>query len=335
MFCNKCIVDQSAQACHSIECPMANLVSSPILTSTIRMAFRTLFVALSLFNGSVDELEKFLNENSAPRTIFDNIEVNEMKRSPSSLKSKLLAIHFLVSDYDIEVNEKAFEEVFLGSPSLKSMWTSNTSFIKSFLKRQVQIGTLNYHEIYVWPLKRGGFVDDDDNEIKASLAYKRAVVSSGNGSYPFHSLFNHSCSQNVNRIFVDSKLILVVSRPISKSEQIFDNYGYSFTNIPKEYRQFELLKQYRFECSCKACSCDWPLLPGLKVLDKAILNRAKKTCRDLNLAASLNQKKAYERYKEICGVIQSGQFHSLEICSLMESAAALLELSLKPVIQFA
>ena len=326
MFCPECR-KISSQGVHQFECPLMNVILKSTLTSSMHVALRTFFTGLTVF-GTIEKFENFFTENSNSRTVLDLENVDDVRQM-------LLATHSLVSSDQVKVDDDAFKAIFMSSSFTKAMWESRGSFIASFLRKQTQVGRLNYHEIYNWPLKRGGLPDDDLKEVEGSLAYKRGVTPTGNGSYPFWSLVNHSCTPNVTRIFIDDKMILVVTSSIHKGEQIFDNYGYSFTIVPKDFRQAELLKKYRFVCSCKACTHDWPLLPKLKIQDRAIFNKAKKVCREVG-STGINQKKAFEKFKESSETIERGfnNFPSLEICSLMESAAAYLELALKPTIQF-
>ncbi|CRL05941.1 CLUMA_CG019150, isoform A [Clunio marinus] len=328
MFCTSQCREIAFKNFHKYECQLVNLISSSLLTPTMRMALRTLFVALSIFEGSIEDLEKFLHENTDCRTIFDLEDFNDMKQ-------RFLAVNSLISSSDIEVNASIFEEIFHVVPQLKSMWTVHGQFIESFLRKQTQIGILNYHEIFSWPLKKGGFLDNDITAFKGSLAYQRGVVGTGFGSYSFTSLLNHSCAPNICRIHNNNEIILIVQRPIAKGEQLFDNYGYCFTNVSKDCRQQALLKQYRFKCNCRACVDNWPLLPSLRVLDKACLNKAKKACREVS-SACLSKKKAHEKYKDLCEVIEknSKNYPTLEVCSLMESSFAYLEMTLKPLLQF-
>lgn len=46
----------------------------------------------------------------------------------------------------------------------------------------------------------------------------------GHGLFPFASLINHSCDQNVHIVCADNKAAVVVVRPIKSGEQLF--YGY-------------------------------------------------------------------------------------------------------------
>lgn len=328
MFCSSECEINSQSSFHQFECPLMDQILGPLLTPTMRLALRTFFTALTLFDGSIVKLEEFLNQHNESRTVYDC-------NDPTDLKQKFLAAHSLLYNSEIAVNETVFEEIFQVSPVTKELWTSHSQFIRSFIKKHTQIGTMNYHEIHGWPLKKGGLPDDELNEFKGALAYKRGITSIGSGSYPFIALLNHHCSPNVNRTFIDDKNVLVVQLPIEKGAQLFDNYGYSFTNTAKDHRRSELLKRYKFKCDCNACANSWPLLPSLKIIDKSSFSKAKKACQDLSLAG-INQKKAREKYKEISERVEKchKNFPSLEICSMMESATANLELITKPTIQF-
>lgn len=329
MFCDLCIAT-ATNGFHKFECQAMDKILSSKLTATMQMALRTFFVALDLFDGSIEALKEFI-EKADIRTVFD---FKDSKES-SDQKKKLLASNSLVFVESVKVNSQVFKDIFESSEVLKPFLVSHNEFIESFLVKQTRIGTMNYHGIYAWPLKKSGLVDDEVGEQQDQLAYKRGDMLMGHGSYPFIALINHSCTPNTSKIFIDDKAVLVVTKPIEKNEQIFDTYGFNFTLADKGHRQSELLKRYKFRCSCKACENDWPLLPYLKISDKATFNKAKKVCRDLS-TSSLNQKKAIEKYREINEAIAKGQktFPSLEICSLMQSSAAYLDMSLRPTIQF-
>jgi len=289
----------------------------------MRMALRTLFSALALFDDSIEKLMTFLNENNLNSILDCKAELNFMQ--------KVLAINSLIFDESIEVNVTLFDELFQLDAKLKEMWISHRDDIIKFLRKHTQIGMLNYHEIYGWALKKGGLYDPEMENFKGTLAYRRGVSSFATGSYLFCPLVNHSCAPNVAKVFIDDKAVMIVQRPIKAGSQIFDNYGYSFTNIPRETRQMELLKHYRFTCGCEACSGNLGLLPSLKVVNKIVFRHAKKCCQEL---PKMSQKQAKQRIKEISGIIQKNfeNFPSLEICSLAESFQACLEIMLKPEI---
>ena len=326
MFCAQCYNDSGSKNIHRYECPSMDIFLSSNLTSSMRMAVRTFFAALEMFDGSVENLEKFMNENLESRSAFD-------VDSSMNIKQRFLAANSLVSDDKTKIDETVLEEIIL-STSFEGL-KSHQKFIKQFLKKQVQIGSWNYHEICEWPLKKGGLEDDEINEFQGSLAYKRGAITCGNASFPFCALLNHSCSPNVSRFFINAKLIFVVMRSVDKCEQLFDSYGYNFTIVPKDFRQGELLKKYKFKCKCHACEKDWPLLPSLKIIDKTCFNKAKKISRELSLG-SFNQRKAIEKFREVCDILEKGRknYPSLELCSLEQSCSAFAELITKPVIEF-
>ncbi|XP_037048121.1 SET and MYND domain-containing protein 4-like [Bradysia coprophila] len=323
MFCSDECESQANRTFHKYECHMSEITSA--LSTNLQMALRSFFTTLSLFGESLDDLQNYLLENANPCTIFD-------VKDPHDQRAKFMAINSLSANAEVTVEKNILEKIFQTSPELNEMWSKYDDLIANFLKRQIQIATLNYHEIYFWPLKNGRTQDHLSDD---SLTYQRGTVAAGNGSYPLASLLNHDCAPNIIKAFIDDKVVLVVQRPIKKGDQLFDNYGYHFANVSKSYRRMDLLKQYRFECDCEACKNDWPLLSQLKVSDRMCLNKAKKCCRELGLM-NCNRKKAIVKYKELCEMLdKSGKnFPSLETCSIMQSAAAYLEMSLKPSLQF-
>lgn len=330
MFCSNDCRQEAMRSFHSYECPLMNVIYTSILTSTMRIALRTFFYGLSIFEDSIEDFSQFILENEKTSSSLLTIFNGEEKITDQSEKLKLLMIHSLVSDCKTPMNDSIFNEIFHASQNLRKLWISHGDFIRKFLIKQTKIATMNYHEIYNWPLKLRNLDTCDP-----SMAYKRGVVEVGNGSYSFNSLVNHSCAANVNRIFCDDKIILIVQRSIDEGEQIFNNYGYDFTHVRRDYRQNELMKQYNFICQCIACKNNFPSFAEMKIFDKSLFNQAKKFCRELK-SSLVNQKKSKQLYKEIITILRSHQknFPCVEICSLMESLNAFLELIMKPKLQF-
>ncbi|KAJ8679805.1 hypothetical protein QAD02_015592 [Eretmocerus hayati] len=94
---------------------------------------------------------------------------------------------------------------------------------------------------------------------------------------PCGSFFNHSCDNNVNRIFVPGpRVMFFANRSIKQGEQLFINYGYS-SSIAKNLRQRMLARSYSFTCQCTACIEDWPVrlsdgvTPGAKLMDSKLV----------------------------------------------------------------
>lgn len=83
----------------------------------------------------------------------------------------------------------------------------------------------------------------------------------------FVSLFNHSCDENVSWMTFDNKIVFYVYRPIKAGEQLFVNYGVSFSARTLKKRQ-NYLKEYDINCDCDACTNDYPLWADLPKLHK-------------------------------------------------------------------
>ena len=221
MFCSeKCKEEDVIH--HKYECEISETLRSPLLTNTMKIAVRTLFKSLHIFSDSVEDLQEHLKDDKQ-YTVY-SFDLNAMD-SVTKYKNLLLVINSMMGNEKLEVNEFLYEEILTSHSMLQVICQDEAKkdYMKSFLVRQSQIGSMNYHEIYSWPMKEGGL--DDNDEVPAVLAYRRGMISFGSGSYPFHALFNHSCAPNIVHLCVEGKLVTVAQRPIEKGSQLFDNYG--------------------------------------------------------------------------------------------------------------
>lgn len=169
------------------------------------MACRTFFQALSMFKGSIEDLQKFLDGNKNPKA-----SVYDFNFSDFSMEDK----NFLISLFCLTKSEKVCEndspeKLFKDHPQLSEAWKFHETFIRNFIQRILQTGDSNFHGICGWSRKKY------ENKFPQMI---------GIGCYPFISLVNHSCAPNVNRIYVEDKMLLLVERPIKKGEQLFDCY---------------------------------------------------------------------------------------------------------------
>lgn len=316
MFCSVECRDMAAKNYHHFECPIIHLITS--LTDNVQLAFRTFFKALSTFDNSIDFFYNFMSDFK-PTTIFGNSSSDEIL--------KLSAICSLIGNDKLSINDEIFSYIFAEDDKLAKIWSTHGAFVKKFLNDQISIATKNSHEVSGWPINK---IKHKKNN---SMAYQKSTKPFGAAVYPLASLFNHSCSPNVHKIFIDGKLILIVQRPIEAGSQIFDNYGYSFTNMDKKFRQQQLYEQFNFLCDCEACEKNFPIISSLKIVDRICLKFAKKISQELS---SLNHKQAKFKINEISELIQKyhGNFPSLEICSLIESLQACVEIYQKPHVNF-
>lgn len=201
MFCSQTCLQSAKTAFHFYECPIIDVL---LKSGIMQMACRIFFQGLSMFNGSIDDLQVFLTENTNPKA-----SVYDFNFSNNSLVDK----NFLVSLFCLTKSDKVCEndspeKLFKNHPQISEMWKTHEVFIRSFILRILQIGDSNFHGVCGWSLKK----------------YESDPQMIGIGCYPFISLVNHSCAPNVNRIYVQDKMVLLVERPIKKGEQLYDCY---------------------------------------------------------------------------------------------------------------
>lgn len=89
----------------------------------------------------------------------------------------------------------------------------------------------------------------------------------GVGLFLTFSMASHSCAPNVMRIQKNKFQYWIVMRPISKGDQVLDNYGMSFQRDSRAERRSRSCSHYGFNCNCEACANDYPLRDNLKVYD--------------------------------------------------------------------
>lgn len=199
MFCNDECMQAAIDSFHRYECPIIN---SLMKSGIMQMALRTFFQALSIFKGSIEDLQKFLLENDKNFSVYD-FDFTEVDS-----KSFLLSLYSLTKSRKV-CEQDSPEALLKNHPLLSEIWKSHETFIRGFIQRVLQIGDSNFHGICGWSLKKY------ENQVPQMI---------GIGCYPFISLVNHSCAPNVNRIYVEDNMLLLVERPIRKGEQLFDCY---------------------------------------------------------------------------------------------------------------
>jgi SET and MYND domain-containing protein 4 len=202
MFCSQKCLEEANKGFHQYECSILQPLNE---TGNWRMAIRCFFDALSICNGSIEELEFLMKQSDESSPTVFNFNFQYVK---SSVKAKRYLTCMLALERRVEVKSRDFSSIFNLHPSLSKLWDSHKDFINRFLERMMQIEILNFHGIKGRSLDR-------KNPYRSCL---------GDGGYPFCSLFNHSCCPNVMRIVVQNHMVLVVERPIKKGEQIFDCY---------------------------------------------------------------------------------------------------------------
>jgi hypothetical protein len=189
-------------------------------SGTIHMPIRQFFIALSIFDGEIEKLKQFFKENeNRSVTVFDfDFRSNSISETDKNL---LLALRSLIQTSEV-FNLEDHVEIMKNHPQLSEIFQNHSEFIENFLQRQCQIADLNIHGIFSGSLKK----NDDPSKVFSHM--QQAI---GRGSLLFGALTNHSCTNNVFRVYVEGKVIYSVCRPIAKGSQIFDCYklvNYSF-----------------------------------------------------------------------------------------------------------
>ncbi|CRK89366.1 CLUMA_CG003122, isoform A [Clunio marinus] len=316
MFCSIECMETALKRFHRYECSiMAKLLES----GSVHMAMRLFFIALSKFDGCFEKLEDFIsNENKM--TIFDcDLKSSEREGNERMLRS-LMSLMKSPKIFPVT----PLMEILKNHHELGDSSEKHEKFIANFLQKLRQISDWNFHGI-----TSGSSKSVDVNETKR----EGLEETIGSGSLIFCSLINHSCANNVMRICVEGKVLLVVCRPISKGSQLFDCYKISFLQHQKQERQEILLKDFGFACDCEACTQNFPTPPMLKFKDPKLLKFAKKTDDEM---LTLQHNQAFKKFRDCCDILEKNNqnFPCLELCLLLRCIANFLFKQAQPSVVF-
>jgi SET and MYND domain-containing protein 4 len=184
MFCSDDCRNEAMTRYHTFECPIINQLLS---SSVTHLTLRQFFVALSLFNGSIEKLKQFIEENEGKNfTIFD-FDFN----GPDCEKNRLIASRSLIRTRKTFPMTK-HEEILKSHPTLSVSLQNHFDFVKSFMMWQRQISDLNFLGVFSGSTRK--IHSSDKLEILNSLQQPIGI-----GSLLFGSFVNHSCANNVFR----------------------------------------------------------------------------------------------------------------------------------------
>lgn len=301
MFCSIECKISAQNRYHKYECTIIDeLLTSGIMYIVLRMFLE----GLALFDGSINKLENFVEQQKDFPTIF---EVTSMDPR----------VHFLTAinlSFALDLNHEtdAYEYFFMKNEELKEMWRTNQIFIKCLLRKFIAIAKNDVHAIGGWSLKQ--------NQHQELI---------GNGCFLFSSLLNHSCAPNIRRPNIENKMYVIVSRPIPKGGQLFDSYRANFNSSPTTKRQETLMQDYGFLCDCEACSGDWPLNRNLQSINDELLDYAWNVNSEIG---KLTRNELVEKLKECCEFIDKYDEHypSAELIIIQECISQCLIALTKP-----
>lgn len=193
VLCSRECKVRSWEAFHRHECSTIDSLTDD--DGFLLMIQRSFFRALNIC-GNAGNLQKLIEQNHE-MNIFD---VN------ASSDTQLILACFHLEAAPATADEIKFATIFIDH--LKNIWK----------KRQQRNFLINFVTRMIGILNRNSFTMDWDSTFVPSTS------SSGCGIFPFTSLLNHSCSPNLQRIFVNDKIVLVARRPIEAGEQLFICY---------------------------------------------------------------------------------------------------------------
>lgn len=130
----------------------------------------------------------------------------------------------------------------------------NINFIATLMFRNLQLLQFNAHE-----------VSELDIKSKNDVGKSNFI---GGALYCNLSLFNHSCDPGIVRYYNGVNVCARAIKNIKAGDMIAENYGPLFTEVKRDARKAQLKEQYHFDCCCKACEDNWPIL---KEMDPTVI----------------------------------------------------------------
>lgn len=182
---------------------------------TIHIILRIFFTALSAFDDSIEDLEKFLIENENRNVSVSDFDLST--QSNENEKNLLLALMSMIkSSKSFQMHQ--YREILENHPQLAKLWENHQTFIESFLLHLSQVSDLSFHGIFSGSSRKVNSV------VNPSMIISSMQQPIGYGALLFGSGINHSCSNNVFRVCVEGKVAYIVCQPIRKGAQLFDCY---------------------------------------------------------------------------------------------------------------
>lgn len=184
MFCSDNCHNEALTRYHRFEC---SIMSQLLVSSVTHLTMRQFFVALSIFDGSIEKLKEFIDENESKNfTIFDFDF-----QAPGNEKNLLIASRSLIRTKKVFPMTK-HEEILKSHPTLSVSLKDHFEFVRNFLMWQRQISDLNFLGVFSGSSRK--IISNEPVDVLNSLQQPIGI-----GSLLFGSFVNHSCANNVFR----------------------------------------------------------------------------------------------------------------------------------------
>jgi len=209
MYCNEDCKKKAHDEAHRYECEFINKLHS--MPNIVNLTIKTFFKALSMFDGSVDELEKHIAGHlygNKKSTIFDFDFTNMSEKEAD--KAKLLV---LCSGLQQDQHKDLLIMMMMLFKE-HSMWEKMTEFQQLFVRTLlVTLFKILYVNVY--------FVKHSDANTENVDRY----IDVGTSYSTFFSLINNSCISNIVIISTGEYQVLVATEQIKKGEQLTFEYA--------------------------------------------------------------------------------------------------------------
>ncbi|KAI5699330.1 hypothetical protein M8J75_001218 [Diaphorina citri] len=241
VFCSVDCQKVALSTYHRYECKFMDL----LIGSGISILSLT---ALRIVTQSSVEYFRNYDQSSHPFYKIYSMESHEKRRPAKDFYHRTLTCLFLLfilrkAGYFSQSN-KANED--------SHVLNEDEALIAQILLKSLQVLQFNAHEVY-------------ETLFKTKHHFPNAKINYvGVGIYPTVSLFNHDCYPAVTRYFNGKNIIVKALRPLKPKEVVAENYGLVFSRKHLIDRQKVLSARYWFECKCRACVENWPLMETLE-----------------------------------------------------------------------
>ncbi|XP_012257200.2 SET and MYND domain-containing protein 4 [Athalia rosae] len=256
--CNSCtIIIYCSTKCRNRDAKAHVTECSILLALYVSAASVTCFLALKAVRQK--SLSELLN-------LKDSLKTGETMKPWKS--ENYQALHGLVTHEDERMPDDLFHRAYMAGWLLRLLKRSSY-FPEEINSPDIAEAQLSPEEIFVAGLILHNIqlLQFNAHEISELIRPKGAVtldrsksIFIGGGVYPSVALLNHSCNPSVIRYFIGTTMVVHALMMIRPGEEVSENYGPIFTVTPQNERKRKLRLQYWFDCSCKACEGNWPLL---------------------------------------------------------------------------
>jgi len=269
MYCSEECLGKDDQEFHRFVCKQ-QVLPEDILTDHVLL--RILLRCLRVFDGSVQDLKKFVNDGIGKKhTVFD-FDWNNADEKTIFKYWLLACLPKRYTSFDWAMQLGALRELIQLEPELQILWKQHSNDLEKIMKTFISMMPILFgKEVYA---SKKLSLDEDASSFVLSSGDNRMPfppqnvgASSEVNVDPYYSLLNHSCLPTITTSYIGNKCIWIVVKPTAAGEEIFTNYHTTFDTTQKHHRMKSLKSTFRFKCDCVACDKNWPLMSGLTKID--------------------------------------------------------------------